>query len=45
MKYLTTVNKVVFIGVKIELHEKEEKRDGRCVQLIKDYGLLDSVAT
>ena len=29
MKYLTTVNKVVFIGVKIELHE-EEKRDGRC---------------
>ena len=29
MKYLTTVNKVVFIGVKVELHE-EEKCDGRC---------------
>ena len=44
MKYLITVNKVVFIGLKIKLHE-EKKRDGRCAQLIKYYGLLDSVAT
>ena len=36
---------IVDVGVTVESLEEDEKLAGRCVLLVKGYGVLDSVST